>query len=98
MSNIIFFPFFQIPLDDYLPTWRGSIIDANVEMNPARVVGMSLSVNAEGGIPGTKTGPGDFQLEIDCIKAIRLQIFGRNQDSVSSIIYFQNKVAGFVVR
>jgi len=61
----------KIPLDDYLPTWRGSIIDANVEMNPARVVGMSLSVNAEGGIPGTKTGPGDFQLEIDCIKAIR---------------------------
>lgn len=48
-----------------------------MEMNPARVVGMSLSVNAEGGIPGTKIGTGDFQLEIDCIKAISCR-FCRN--------------------
>ncbi|PKA61834.1 putative complex I intermediate-associated protein 30 [Apostasia shenzhenica] len=61
----------QVPLDRYLPTWRGSVIDAELEMNPARIVGMSLSVNAGGGFPSAKTGPGDFRLELDWIKALR---------------------------
>ncbi|XP_059642422.1 probable complex I intermediate-associated protein 30 [Cornus florida] len=61
----------KIPLARYLPTWRGNVIDVNLEMNPSRVVGMSFSVNAEGGMPGARTGPGDFQLEIDWIKALR---------------------------
>ncbi|RXH67607.1 hypothetical protein DVH24_027754 [Malus domestica] len=60
-----------IPLARYLPTWRGNVIDAEMEMNPSRVVGMSLSVNAEGGLPGARTGAGDFKLEIDWIKALR---------------------------
>ncbi|KAL8458760.1 hypothetical protein ACS0TY_036317 [Phlomoides rotata] len=63
----------KIPLARYLPTWRGNVIDAHLEMNPARVVGMSLSVNAEGGVPGATTGPGDFRVELDWIKALRLQ-------------------------
>lgn len=62
---------FQIPLARYLPTWRGNVIDADLEMNPSRVLGMSLSVNADGGVPGAKTGPGDFRVEIDWIKALR---------------------------
>lgn len=41
-------------------------------MNPGRVLGMSLSVNAEGGAVGAKSGPGDFRVEIDWIKALRL--------------------------
>eukprot|EP00268_Persea_americana_P008023 TRINITY_DN13081_c0_g2_i6.p1 TRINITY_DN13081_c0_g2~~TRINITY_DN13081_c0_g2_i6.p1 ORF type:complete len:213 (+),score=39.97 TRINITY_DN13081_c0_g2_i6:697-1335(+) len=61
----------KIPLDRYLPTWRGNVIDAKMEMNPSRIVGMSLSVNAGGGFPGAKSGPGDFRLEIDWIKALR---------------------------
>ncbi|XP_057518174.1 probable complex I intermediate-associated protein 30 [Amaranthus tricolor] len=61
----------KIPLARYLPTWRGNVIDASLEMNPSRVLGMSLSVNAEGGVPGAKSGPGDFRVEIDWIKAIR---------------------------
>ncbi|KAF3327016.1 putative complex I intermediate-associated protein 30 isoform X1 [Carex littledalei] len=61
----------KIPLDRYLPTWRGNVINAKLEMNPSRIVGMALSVNAEGGVPGAKTGPGDFRLEIDWIKALR---------------------------
>ncbi|MQM00903.1 hypothetical protein Taro_033651 [Colocasia esculenta] len=60
-----------VPLDQYLPTWRGNVIDAQLEMNPSRILGMSLSVNAEGGIPGARTGHGDFKLEIDWIKALR---------------------------
>lgn len=64
---------FQIPLDRYLPTWRGNVIDAKLEMNPARILGMSLSVNAEGGVPGARSGPGDFRAEIDWIKALRAQ-------------------------
>ncbi|RVX17104.1 putative complex I intermediate-associated protein 30 [Vitis vinifera] len=64
---------FQIPLAHYLPTWRGNVIDAEIEMNPSRIVGMSLSVNSGGGVPGATTGPGDFKLEIDWIKALRTQ-------------------------
>ncbi|KAL4584458.1 hypothetical protein LXL04_009060 [Taraxacum kok-saghyz] len=63
----------KIPLVHYLPTWRGNVIEAEIEMNQARVVGMSFSVNAEGGVPGAQTGPGDFRLEIDWIKALRTQ-------------------------
>ncbi|XP_043705017.1 probable complex I intermediate-associated protein 30 isoform X2 [Telopea speciosissima] len=63
----------KIPLDQYLPTWRGNVIDADLEMNPSRIVGMSLSVNAEGGVPGAKSGPGDFKVEIDWIKALRTE-------------------------
>ncbi|KAM4099644.1 hypothetical protein ACB094_05G007600 [Castanea mollissima] len=63
----------KIPLARYLPTWRGNVIDAELEMNPSRVLGMSLSVNAEGGVPGARTGPGDFQVEIDWIKAMRTE-------------------------
>lgn len=61
----------KIPLERYLPTWRGNVIDMKLEMNAARIVGMSLSVNAEGGVPGAISGPGDFRLEIDYIKALR---------------------------
>ncbi|VFQ85855.1 unnamed protein product [Cuscuta campestris] len=61
----------KIPLSRYVPTWRGNIINAKMEMNPSRVLGMSLSVNAEGGVPGAKSGPGDFHVEIDWIKAMR---------------------------
>lgn len=64
----------QIPLARYLPTWRGNVIDAEMEMNPSRVVGMSLSVNAEGGVPGAKSGPGDFRVEVDWIKALRSEL------------------------
>lgn len=63
----------QIPLDRYLPTWRGNVIDSELEMNPSRIVGMSLSVNAAAGVPGAKSGPGDFKVEIDWIKALRTQ-------------------------
>lgn len=49
------------------------MINAKLEMNPARILGMSLSVNAEGGVPGAKSGPGNFQVEVDWIKALRMQ-------------------------
>ncbi|XP_068663666.1 probable complex I intermediate-associated protein 30 [Aristolochia californica] len=61
----------KIPLDRYLPTWRGNVIDATMEMNLCRIVGMSVSINAEAHAPGAKSGPGDFRLEIDWIKALR---------------------------
>ncbi|CAN1287379.1 Probable complex I intermediate-associated protein 30 [Linum perenne] len=60
-----------IPLTRYLPTWRGNVINAEMEMNPLRVLGMSLSVNVEGGVPGARTGPGDFRVDLDWIKAVR---------------------------
>ncbi|CAH9098734.1 unnamed protein product [Cuscuta europaea] len=61
----------KIPLSMYMPTWRGNIINAKLEMNPSRVLAMALSVNAEGGVPGARSGPGDFHVEIDWIKALR---------------------------
>ncbi|KAI4355389.1 hypothetical protein L6164_004169 [Bauhinia variegata] len=63
----------KIPLARYLPTWRGNVIDAQLEMNPSRVVGMSLSLNAEGGVPGAISGAGDFRVKLDWIKALRTQ-------------------------
>jgi len=60
-----------IPLSRYLPTWRGNVMDSKLEMNPSRIVGMSLSVNAEGGPQGAVIGPGEFRLELDWIKALR---------------------------
>ncbi|CAI0473116.1 unnamed protein product [Linum tenue] len=62
-----------IPLARYLPTWRGNVINAEMEMNQARILGISLSVNAEGGVPGARTGTGDFKVELDWIKAIRTE-------------------------
>ncbi|GMH29783.1 hypothetical protein Nepgr_031626 [Nepenthes gracilis] len=61
----------KIPLARYLPTWRGNVIGMKLEMNPSRIVGMSLSVNAEGGVPGARSGPGNFRVEIDWIRALR---------------------------
>lgn len=61
----------RIPLSRYLPTWRGNVMDSKLEMNPSRIVGMSLSVNAEGGPQGAVIGPGEFRLELDWIKALR---------------------------
>ncbi|CAG7904444.1 unnamed protein product [Brassica rapa] len=62
-----------VPLTRYLPTWKGNVIDADMEMNPGRVVGMSLSVNSQGGgFIGAKLGSGDFRVEIDWIKALRM--------------------------
>ncbi|CAI0473113.1 unnamed protein product [Linum tenue] len=63
----------KIPLARYLPTWRGNVINAEMEMNQARILGISLSVNAEGGVPGARTGTGDFKVELDWIKAIRTE-------------------------
>ncbi|EFH65132.1 hypothetical protein ARALYDRAFT_895093 [Arabidopsis lyrata subsp. lyrata] len=63
----------KVPLTRYLPTWKGNVIDADMEMNPGRVVGMSLSVNAQGGgFIGAKSGAGDFLVEIDWVKAVRM--------------------------
>ncbi|CAI9280894.1 unnamed protein product [Lactuca saligna] len=56
-----------IPLAHYLRTWRGNVIEADIEMNPSRVVGMSFYVNAEGGVPGAQT------VKIDWITALRTQ-------------------------
>ncbi|KAJ8774129.1 hypothetical protein K2173_009560 [Erythroxylum novogranatense] len=61
----------KLPIARYLPTWRGNVIDAEMEMSQSRILGMSLSVNAEGGVPGARRGPGDFRVELDWIKALR---------------------------
>lgn len=62
----------KIPFSRYLPTWRGKIIDQHTAaMNPARVMGLGLSVAARGGPSEAVCGPGPFRLELDWIKALR---------------------------
>lgn len=61
----------RVPLSEYLPTWRGKIIDSDQDLNAARVTGMGLSVTADGGPEGAVQGPGQFRLELDWIKALR---------------------------
>ncbi|KAF9685337.1 hypothetical protein SADUNF_Sadunf03G0044200 [Salix dunnii] len=45
----------QIPIAGYLSTWRADVTDAQMEMN--RILGLSISVNEEGGIRGARSGP-----------------------------------------
>lgn len=48
------------------------MIDVEMEMNLFRVFGMLLLVNAEGGVLGVRLGLGDFRVEIDWIKVLRI--------------------------
>lgn len=43
-----------------------------MEMNLGCVLGMLLLVNVEGGVVGVKLGVGDFRVEIDWIKVLRM--------------------------
>ncbi|KAG6493989.1 hypothetical protein ZIOFF_049002 [Zingiber officinale] len=60
-----------IPLHQYVAKYKGRVISSETEMNPSRVVAMALSVNAERDVRVPISGPGDFRLEIDWIKALR---------------------------
>eukprot|EP00249_Psilotum_nudum_P012859 c24011_g1_i1 orf=573-1013(+) len=61
----------KVPFERYLPTWKGKILQTKSQMNPARIVSMSLSLTAEGGPLGVTNGYGQFKLELDWIKALR---------------------------
>lgn len=61
----------KIPFDHYLPTWKGRVINTKIEMNLARICGLTLAVTADGGPEGAIVGPGKFCLELDWIKALR---------------------------
>ncbi|XP_042418370.1 probable complex I intermediate-associated protein 30 isoform X1 [Zingiber officinale] len=61
----------KIPLHQYVAKYKGRVISSETEMNPSRVVAMALSVNAERDVRVPISGPGDFRLEIDWIKALR---------------------------
>eukprot|EP00250_Pteridium_aquilinum_P011782 c20300_g1_i1 orf=313-1059(-) len=61
----------MIPLDRYLPTMKGKIIEIKNDMNRSRVCGLGLALSVNGGPEGAVLGPGDFRLELDWIKALR---------------------------
>ncbi|KAL3677932.1 hypothetical protein R1sor_020888 [Riccia sorocarpa] len=63
----------KIPLNRFLPTWRGKILNADHEMNLSRVTGVGISTTVEVGPEGAVTGPGDFRLELEWIKAVRIE-------------------------
>lgn len=60
-----------IPLRRYLLTWKGKIIDLHSEMNQARILGMGISLAADGGPEGSVRGPGPFRLQLGWMKALR---------------------------
>ncbi|BBN01695.1 NADH dehydrogenase [ubiquinone] 1 alpha subcomplex assembly factor 1 [Marchantia polymorpha subsp. ruderalis] len=61
----------KIPLNRFLPTWRGKILNVNHEMNLARITGLGISTTVEVGPEEAVTGPGEFRLELEWIKAIK---------------------------
>ncbi|KAL2641600.1 hypothetical protein R1flu_009187 [Riccia fluitans] len=61
----------KIPLNRFLPTWRGKILNAEHGMNFARITGLGISTTVEVSPEGAVRGPGDFRLELEWIKALR---------------------------
>eukprot|EP00850_Spirogloea_muscicola_P013706 SM000094S24723 [mRNA] locus=s94:428404:430352:+ [translate_table: standard] len=58
----------KIPLERYLLTWKGKVLDTADEINTRRLCGMGISVAA--GQAGSG-GPGPFRLELEWIKGLR---------------------------
>ncbi|CAL8471552.1 g11094 [Coccomyxa elongata] len=57
-----------LPLDRFLLTHKGRLVETRSEMNPHRIVSLGISL-AAGGSDAKKGGP--FCLGLDCIKATR---------------------------
>lgn len=55
----------EIPLDRFLLTWRGKVIEQHMEMNPGRITGIGVSL--AGGDELQKEGP--YSLAIEWIAA-----------------------------
>ena len=55
----------EVPLDRFLLTWRGKVIEQRVEMNPARITGLGISL--AGGDDLQKEGP--YTLGVEWIAA-----------------------------
>ena len=55
----------EIPLDRFLLTWRGKLVETRVEMNPKRV--LSLGISLAGGADLQPDGP--FRLGLQAILA-----------------------------
>lgn len=58
----------EVPLERFLQTWKGRLVDTEEAMNPGRVVGLGISVAGSGG----QEDDGDFRLDLDWIRARRL--------------------------
>lgn len=56
----------EIPLSQFLQTWKGRLVDSDEMMNPGRVMGFGISVAA-----GPHGDDGDFSLGLDWIRARR---------------------------
>lgn len=60
----------HIPLDRFLLTWKGKLVESRVEMNTERVVSVGISVAGGGSLQ--EEGP--FSLGLDWIKAKNLAL------------------------
>jgi NADH dehydrogenase [ubiquinone] 1 alpha subcomplex assembly factor 1 len=58
----------EVPLERFLQTWKGRLVDSEDAMNPGRIVGMGISVAGA----GEREDDGSFQLDLDWIRARRL--------------------------
>lgn len=59
----------NIPLDRFLLTWRGKLVDSEQQLNPQRIV--SIGIALAGGDSMRDQGP--FKLGLDSITAVRLE-------------------------
>ena len=61
----------QIPMDRYMLTWQGKVIEGDAAMSAQRVQGMGISLSAEGSLAQSVSGEGPFNLQVEWIKCLR---------------------------
>lgn len=59
-----------VPMDRFLKTWRGRVMEHEHEMSASRVVGLGIAVAGGGAAEGSPEGP--FRLEVASITGLRL--------------------------
>lgn len=61
----------EIPLDRFLLTWRGKLVETRMEMNPARIT--SIGISLAGGDELQKEGP--YSLGLDWVVARNMGLY-----------------------
>ena len=62
----------EVPLGRFLQTWRGRLVDSEVEMHSGRIMGFGISVALGDSDSDKDSDEGDFKLDLDWIRARRL--------------------------
>lgn len=61
----------KIPMNRYMLTWQGKVIEGDASMSAQSVQGMGISLSAEGSPTQSVSGDGPFNLQVEWIKCLR---------------------------